>query len=83
VEHGVTEEVYGVDLVQWMIQLAAGEDINLDEQRKALNAVGHAIQVRLYAEDPYLDFQPCAGLLIDVHFPEGKGFASITGLNPV
>jgi len=73
VEHGVTEEVYGVDLVQWMIQLAAGEDINLDEQRKALNAVGHAIQVRLYAEDPYLDFQPCAGLLIDVHFPEGEG----------
>lgn len=73
VEHGVTEEVYGVDLVEWMIQLAAGEQFELAQKRAGLKAVGHAIQVRIYAEDPYHDFQPCAGLLIDVDFPQGDG----------
>lgn len=73
VEHGVTEEVYGVDLVQWMILLAAEEDLNLDKMRGALAPAGHAIQARIYAEDPYHDFQPCAGLLIEVAFPQGDG----------
>ena len=69
VEHGVTEEVYGVDLVEWMIRLAAGEDLALDEKRMNLKANGHAVQVRIYAEDPYKDFQPCPGLLTQVFFP--------------
>lgn len=73
VEHGVTEEVYGVDLVEWMIQLAAGEQLELTQKRAGLKAIGHAIQVRLYAEDPHHDFQPCAGLLIDVDFPQRDG----------
>lgn len=69
VEHGVTEEVYGVDLVQWMLQQAAGELTDLSILRKNLQANGHAIQVRVYAEDPALNFQPCAGLLSQVEFP--------------
>ncbi|MBJ7554501.1 urea carboxylase [Marinomonas spartinae] len=69
VEHGVTEMVYGVDLVEWMIRLAAGEDLALDTKREALKPNGHAVQVRLYAEDPYKDFQPCAGLLSQVQWP--------------
>ncbi|SBS35001.1 Acetyl-/propionyl-coenzyme A carboxylase alpha chain [Marinomonas spartinae] len=69
VEHGVTEMVYGVDLVEWMIRLAAGEDLALDAKREALKPKGHAVQVRLYAEDPYKDFQPCAGLLSQVQWP--------------
>ncbi|MBR9885423.1 MAG: urea carboxylase [Oceanospirillales bacterium] len=73
VEHGVTEEVYGVDLVEWMLRQAAGEALALDDKRAALNPGGHAIQVRLYAEDPYKGFQPCAGLLTEVGFPEGEG----------
>lgn len=73
VEHGVTEEVYGVDLVEWMIRLAAGETANLTDRKESLSARGHAIQVRIYAEDPYRDFQPCAGLLIEVEFPEAEG----------
>lgn len=60
VEHGVTEEVFGVDLVEWMIRLGAGETLPLNEQR---SAKGHSIQARIYAEDPVKNFQPCAGLL--------------------
>lgn len=71
VEHGVTEEVFGIDLVSWMVSLAAGKGPDLAIERRRLNPKGHAIQVRLYAEDPYRDFQPCAGLLTDVAFPDG------------
>ncbi|RDL44479.1 urea carboxylase [Marinomonas piezotolerans] len=69
VEHGVTEEVYGVDLVEWMVRLAAGEALNLNEKRETLTPKGHSIQVRLYAEDPYKDFQPSPGLLSYVNLP--------------
>ena len=69
VEHGVTEEVYGVDLVEWMLRQAAGELGDLKSLRAPLSAKGHAIQVRVYAEDPARDFQPCAGLLSKVEFP--------------
>jgi urea carboxylase len=69
VEHGVTEEVFGVDLVEWMLRQASGEAMALESKRAALTPRGHAVQVRLYAEDPYLDFQPCPGLLTEVSFP--------------
>ena len=73
VEHGVTEQVWGVDLVSWMIQLAAGDLPPLVELRAGLQPVGHAIQARLYAEDPGRDFQPSPGLLTSVHFPAADG----------
>ncbi|MET3999729.1 urea carboxylase [Marinobacterium sp. MBR-109] len=73
VEHGVTEEVYGIDLVEWMLQIAAGQAPDLEAERQRLKPSGHAIQVRLYAEDPWRDFQPCAGLLSHVEFPQGEG----------
>lgn len=73
VEHGVTEEVFGVDLVEWMLRIAADEAPDLDAERQRLKPAGHAIQVRLYAEDPWRDFQPCAGLLSQVSFPSGEG----------
>ncbi|MDR9469401.1 biotin carboxylase N-terminal domain-containing protein, partial [Marinospirillum sp.] len=73
VEHGVTEEVFGVDLVEWMLRLAAGEDLQLDQRRQELQPRGHAIQVRLYAEDPWRNFQPSPGLLSEVVFPEQDG----------
>ncbi len=69
VEHGVTEEVYGVDLVEWMLKQAADELGDIRNLRNQLSAKGHAIQVRVYAEDPALNFQPCAGLLSKVEFP--------------
>ncbi|WP_394375868.1 urea carboxylase [Stutzerimonas frequens] len=75
VEHGVTEQVWGVDLVRWMIELAAGELPPLAELARTLKPSGHAIQARLYAEDPGRDFQPSPGLLTAVDFPSADGQA--------
>lgn len=69
VEHGVTEEVYGLDLVEWMLRQAAGDAPDLNEHKARLTPRGHAIQARVYAEDPYLNFQPGAGLLSFVELP--------------
>ncbi|MDP1929653.1 MAG: urea carboxylase [Thiobacillus sp.] len=66
VEHGVTEEVTGVDLVEWMVKEAAGE---LDLSGFHAEPKGASMQVRLYAEDPGKDFQPAAGVLTEVVFP--------------
>jgi len=66
VEHGVTEEVTGVDLVAWMVLLASG-DLQLPEI--APQPKGASIQVRVYAEDPARNFQPSSGLLTEVVFP--------------
>lgn len=65
VEHGVTEQVYAVDLVEWMVTLASGDWV---APSSALQSKGHSIQVRLYAEDPIKNFQPSAGLLTEVEF---------------
>ncbi|WP_268797678.1 urea carboxylase [Pseudomonas huanghezhanensis] len=73
VEHGVTEQVWNVDLVSWMVQLAAGDLPPLSSLQAGLKASGHAIQARLYAEDPGRDFQPSPGLLTAVHFPATDG----------
>lgn len=68
VEHGITEAVTGVDLVEWMIRGACG-DLDLGQYRHAPQ--GHAIEVRLYAEDPHKGFRPASGLVTEVHFPAG------------
>ncbi len=73
VEHGVTELVYGVDLVEWMIHQASGTLSDLATLKQTLSPAGHAIQARVYAEDPYRQFQPCAGPLTQVSFPQGDG----------
>ena len=65
VEHGVTEEVTGVDLVEWMVKEAAGE---LDLSGFQAQPQGASMQVRLYAEDPGKDFQPAAGVLTEAVF---------------
>jgi len=69
VEHGVTEEVTGIDLVEWMIRLADGSLPELHSL--AVEPRGHSIQVRLYAEDPAKNFQPAPGVLTQVQFPAG------------
>jgi urea carboxylase len=65
VEHGVTEEVTGVDLVAWMLRLAAGEPMALEAPAPS----GASIQARIYAEDPARQFQPSSGLLTQARFP--------------
>jgi len=68
VEHGVTEEVTGIDLVEWMVRGAAGDYGFLDAP--VPRPRGWSIQARLYAEDPALDFRPAAGSLTEVAFPD-------------
>lgn len=68
VEHPVTEEIYGADLVAWMLRLARGErDVVTDPGPPR----GHAVEARLYAEDPSREHRPSAGLLTRVEFPGG------------
>ncbi|MFT4046370.1 MAG: 5-oxoprolinase/urea amidolyase family protein [Solimonas sp.] len=67
VEHGVTEAVRGIDLVEWMVRGAAGDYGFLDAPLPEPG--GHAIQVRVYAEDPALDYRPTSGTLTQVSFP--------------
>lgn len=69
VEHGVTEAVRGIDLVEWMVRLATGSLPALETL--PTSSRGHAIEARLYAEDPYKNFQPSSGMLTEVLFPRG------------
>ncbi|OYX08747.1 MAG: urea carboxylase [Sphingomonadales bacterium 32-68-7] len=69
VEHGVTEEVLGIDLVEWMIRGGAGDFAFLAGDPPTPR--GHSVQVRLYAEDPALDYRPTTGTLTAVSFPDG------------
>ena len=79
VEHPVTEMVTGLDLVEWQIRIARGERLPLTQEQVRLN--GHAIEVRVYAEDPCAGFLPQTGRLHVWHPPEGSGIRVDSGLN--
>jgi urea carboxylase len=70
VEHPVTEEVFGVDLVEWMLRLAQGDSPIADLGGTTPAGVGHAVEARIYAEDPAHDHRPSAGLLTRVEFDD-------------
>lgn len=71
VEHPVTEEITGVDLVEWQLRVASGEPIPLSQDELAIN--GWAMEARLYAEDPAKGFLPSIGTLELFQLPEHLG----------
>src|SRR6201999_2674062 len=64
VEHPVTELVYGVDLVDWQLRIAQGEKLPLSQDEVLDNRLGHAIEVRLCAEDPRQNYLPQTGKVL-------------------
>ncbi|MFT5316626.1 MAG: acetyl-CoA carboxylase biotin carboxylase subunit, partial [Candidatus Krumholzibacteriia bacterium] len=71
VEHPVTEMVTGIDLMKWMIRVAAGE--KFDFKQSDIKVTGHSIECRINAENPERDFMPCPGRVFYYHAPGGPG----------
>jgi geranyl-CoA carboxylase alpha subunit len=80
VEHPVTELITGQDLVAWQLQVAAGEPLPLSQDEITLN--GHAVEVRLYAEDPRNNFMPQTGKVLQWQIPNRDGVRVDHGIQP-
>jgi acetyl/propionyl-CoA carboxylase alpha subunit len=70
VEHPATELAFGIDLVTWQLRIARGEHLTIAQHN--LRPVAHAIEARIYAEDPF-SFLPTGGTIIEAHLPTGAG----------
>lgn len=78
VEHPVTEMITGLDLVEWQLRIAANEPLPCSQQQ--IQALGHAIECRIYAEDPQNNFLPSIGQLHFLKEPTGAGLRIDTGV---
>ncbi len=81
VEHAITEQVTGVDLVQWQLRIALGERLTVTPEQ-ALTPRAHAIECRIYAEDPDRGFMPAPGLVRAIQVPGGPGVRDDRGVAP-
>ncbi|MEW6321880.1 MAG: acetyl-CoA carboxylase biotin carboxylase subunit [Acidobacteriota bacterium] len=79
VEHPITEMVTGVDLVQWQIRIARGEPLTLNPGQ-AIRPHGHAVECRVYAEDPAAGFMPSPGRIRGLRVPQGPGIRDDSGV---
>ena len=80
VEHPVTEFVYGVDIVKEQFRIAAGEPLSINQEDVRIR--GHALEARVYAEDPQSNFMPSTGLIKQLILPEGPGVRNENGIYP-
>ncbi len=80
VEHPVTEMVTGIDIVQWQIRIAQGDRLDIDPVR-ALTPEGHAVECRIYAEDPEMGFMPSPGLVRGFRPAGGPGIRDDSGVS--
>jgi 3-methylcrotonyl-CoA carboxylase alpha subunit len=80
VEHPITEAVTGRDLVEDQLRIAAGEGLGFDQA--SVRVRGHAIEARLYAEDPEHGFLPASGRVVELHWPSGEGVRVDAGIGP-
>ena len=80
VEHPVTELITGLDLVEWQLRIASGEELPLTQEEVTLT--GHAVEVRLYAEDPRNNFMPQTGTVRLWHYPTRAGLRVDHGIHP-
>jgi acetyl-CoA carboxylase biotin carboxylase subunit len=78
VEHAITEAITGVDIVKAMIRACAGEPLGIDQASVRIN--GHAIEARIYAEDPDMDFAPSPGTVIVYRPADGIGIRVDSGV---
>ena len=78
VEHPITELTTGIDLVKWQLRIASGEKLTLKQEK--LCQRGHAIECRIYAEDPANGFLPCSGVLSKVEPPTGPNIRNDMGI---
>jgi 3-methylcrotonyl-CoA carboxylase alpha subunit len=78
VEHPVTEMITGLDLVAWQLKIAANESLPLKQEE--IHISGHAIECRIYAEDPNQDFMPSIGQIQFLNEPKGEGLRIDTGV---
>jgi acetyl-CoA carboxylase biotin carboxylase subunit len=78
VEHPITEMVTGIDIVKEQILLAAGEELTI--RQEDVKQAGHAIECRIYAEDPDRSFLPCPGLITSLRVPGGPGVRDDSGV---
>jgi len=78
VEHPVTERVTGVDIVKEQILVAAGEKLSV--RQEDVSQIGHAIECRIYAEDPDRNFFPCPGTITSLRTPGGPGVRDDSGV---